>query len=63
MRKDISAAANISIKALDINKKIKSQETDLDMQFRMKENAQKAVDSTNAIIETLLTAKIQEIND
>lgn len=47
----------------DVNKKIKSQELDEDMQFRMKENVQKATDATNAIVETILTAKIQEIND
>ncbi len=47
----------------DVNKKIKARETDEDMRFRMKENAQKAVDATNAIIETLLESKIREIND
>ncbi len=47
----------------DVMKKIKSQELDEDMQFRTKENAQKAVDGANAAIETLLEAKITEIND
>ncbi len=47
----------------DINKKIKSQEIDEDMQFRMKENVQKAVDAANGAIEALLESKIEEIND
>ena len=65
LAKTLAEKERIKVRGLrdDINKKIKSQELDEDMQFRMKENAQKAVDSTNAIIETLLTAKIQEIND
>lgn len=47
----------------DINKKIKAQEIDEDMQFRMKENVQKATDAANAAIEALLAAKNTEIND
>lgn len=47
----------------DTNKKIKAQEADEDMRFRMKENVQKATDAANAAIETLLNAKIAEIND
>lgn len=47
----------------DINKKIKSQEIDEDMQFRMKERVQKATDAANASIEALLGVKTAEIND
>ena len=47
----------------DINKKIKSQESDEDMRFRMKENVQKAVDAANGAIEALLESKTREIND
>lgn len=47
----------------DINKKIKAQEIDEDMAFRMKERVQKAVDAVNAAIEALLDSKITEIND
>lgn len=47
----------------DINKKIKAQELDEDMAFRMKERVQKAVDAANGAIETILEAKIAEIND
>ena len=47
----------------DVNKKIKSQEIDEDMQYRMKESVQKATDAANAAIEALLEAKIREIND
>lgn len=47
----------------DVNKKIKAQEADEDIQFRMKENAQKATDAANAVIEALLESKIKEIND
>ena len=46
----------------DINKKIKAQELDEDMRFRMKEDVQKAVLGANAAIEALLDAKIEEIN-
>lgn len=47
----------------DSNKKIKAQELDEDMQFRMKESVQKAVDAANGAIEALLEAKTIEIND
>ena len=47
----------------DINKKIKTQEIDEDMQFRMKENVQKAVDAANSAIEALLEAKTLEIDE
>lgn len=47
----------------DVMKKIKAQEADEDMMFRMKEQAQKAVDGANAAIEALLEGKIQEIHD
>ena len=47
----------------DANKKIKAQEADEDMRFRMKENVQKATDAANGAIEALLASKIEEIND
>jgi len=47
----------------DVMKKIKTGETDEDIMFRMKEQAQKAVDGANALIEDLLENKIKEIND
>ena len=47
----------------EVNKKIKAGETDEDMVFDLKEQAQKLVDATNKDLEALAERKIKEIND
>ena len=63
--KAMTEKERISVRSMrdEINKKIKAAESDEDMQFTLKENVQKIVDTTNKQLDDLLVAKIKEINE